>query len=246
MVLRVADLPETVTWLHKPAMFAAALALAFPAAARTVVLQSTGPSAGQFPPGRVLAEPLLIKLKRGDRVKVLDAQGTRDLTGPRAIDDRKRRNLSVRRLPTWEALTGGTIVARAAATRDVGRAASPGPTQPLTEQDQLWAIDPSVGGSWCAPAGGLFGLWRRDTSGELGVTVTADEETASVIFAAGQSVARWPTFRAAHQRYRFGLSSGEVHEATLHHLEIAGSASDLAADLTKRGCFQQLSILLAE
>src|SRR5882762_593095 len=69
----------------------AGASLTLPASARTLVLAASGPSAASFPPGKLLAEPLSLALRRGDMLKLLDGRGVRILTGPATIRERQAR-----------------------------------------------------------------------------------------------------------------------------------------------------------
>src|SRR5262245_7287326 len=61
---------------------ALALGLAGGAAAQTIVVSSSGPSARTYPAGKTLAAGSRIVLAAGDTLTVLDSRGTRVLRGP--------------------------------------------------------------------------------------------------------------------------------------------------------------------
>lgn len=76
------------------AVFGVLLLAANTASAKTIVIQSSGPSASSYPTGRVLQEPLSIDLRSGGTIKILDTAGTRVLTGPRKIRDANPRKMA--------------------------------------------------------------------------------------------------------------------------------------------------------
>ena len=61
---------------------AALMATAGTAAAETLVVRASGPSAGSFSPGKKLPDGGSVTLKAGDVLTLLDGRGTRTLRGP--------------------------------------------------------------------------------------------------------------------------------------------------------------------
>ena len=61
---------------------AAALIAATAATAAVLVVRSSGPSAGAYPPGKALPETHMLQLKASDTIVLLDSRGTRTLQGP--------------------------------------------------------------------------------------------------------------------------------------------------------------------
>lgn len=214
------------------------------AEARSVVLRATGPSAGQFRSGQILREPLKLELVAGDRLILIDDQGTRDLRGPAKIDDTAPRRVAQMRMPKWEDLVGSRMRPQTGGMR--GRKAVKTPAvRPSTSQDRLWSVDVAVPGNWCTLDPAEIGLWRADaaTTSELGIS--ADGSSATVSWAAGQAEAPWPASLPARDNgaYTLQVGSSAPTTVTLHRVS-GGSTAELARGLATKGCYQQLAILL--
>jgi len=50
--------------------------------AAVLVVRSSGPSAGTYPPGKAIPESTTLKLRANDMIVLLDSRGTRTLKGP--------------------------------------------------------------------------------------------------------------------------------------------------------------------
>ena len=61
---------------------ASAALLTSTASAAVLVVRSSGPSAAAYPPGKALPDNHVLKLKATDTIVLLDARGTRSLSGP--------------------------------------------------------------------------------------------------------------------------------------------------------------------
>ena len=214
------------------------------ASARTLVLHASGPSASKFLPGQVLAEPLFVRLEKGDSLHVLDVQGTRELKGPKTIDDRKMRKLPVRRLPSWEALVG--VRTTTAATRGYGSSPSTNVAMPSTLQNQIWAVDVAAPGHWCAAAESPLSLWRSTATAELSVKLTGASGSSTVTFRKGDKYAAWrePANSSGDRSYSIESEAGSPTTIWVHTLAPAETTTELAQQFVRRGCYQQLAILL--
>ena len=61
---------------------AAAIISSATATAAVLVVRSSGPSAGTYPPGKALPDNHVLKLQASDTVILLDSRGTRTIQGP--------------------------------------------------------------------------------------------------------------------------------------------------------------------
>lgn len=226
----------------------AGLAIAFlsvGAAAKTLVIHSTGPSAKAYPPGRMLDEKKVIVLRSGDRLTLLDERGTRVLKGPSSVMlDDKSKPVGI----TWENLVGSTRLPTAGGVRSLGSQA--GSTQamprPKTDQDRLWDVDPTVAGDWCVADQKAVWLWRRDISSEWKMTLEGENKIVAVAWPRGQHRVAWPKnlLVKSNSRVTAYMPNQPKRELVLHTIALGQNAMDLGHALADSGCFQQLSVLI--
>ena len=215
--------------------------------AKVLVLRASGPSAQQFRPGRVLPEPLKIKLKVGDRLSLLDAKGTRELMGPATVNDQSGTKDKTPRL-TWDNLVGTGLRVDAAGIRGQKVARERGPQSIPHERGQvdLWQIDPEIAGDWCVNDLSAIELWRPVTSGIMQVSLKHGEVSAGAAWRSGQSVISWPrALRASEQEpYTLEVGRGMPNQIVLHKVDFGSDLDELARKLASRGCYHQLRMLL--
>ena len=219
------------------------------AGAKTLVLQSTGPSAKQYPPGRVLLEPLNVTLESGDRISLLDAKGTREIRGPATIRDKIPRTASGTTLPTWGELIGSQMRPAAAAVRgspNRGEGLSQA-QRPSTVQNSLWQIDPTVGGDWCIIEGALPEFWRKDIDRSTSLTITGPPGASGIThFQRGNNTAKWlSSAKAANGApYSVQLGNSTKRQITIHSINLSNTLQKIAEELAKNHCYHQVAILL--
>jgi hypothetical protein len=162
---------------------ACAVGIAGDAWAHTVVIGSSGPSAGTYPAGKTLAAGSRIVLRAGDTLTVLDSRGTRTLRGPATTSAEASATAAN---PSFASLvtTQNRRRARTGAIRGSGDAAKP---------VNLWQIDVAAGGTVCVSDAAAVQLWRPDMKQAATVTITPEGgPSASAAFLAGQNVTAWP------------------------------------------------------
>src|SRR5512139_519291 len=144
------------------------------ATAAVLVVRSSGPSAGAYPPGQALPDDHVLKLKPSDTVILLDSRGTRTVQGPGSF------SVSANAAPSATVRTAGT------SARRVRLGAVRG-----TATRSVWQADLDRSGNVCVANPADLGLWRSDSSAEANVTLTdaASGSKAEVKFSAGQSIA---------------------------------------------------------
>jgi hypothetical protein len=207
------------------------------AEARTVVLRATGPSASEFRPGSILPEPLKLKLKAGDRLTVLDTDGTRQLVGPAVVNDTIKRPPRPARKLTLDDLVGSRSRPRTGAVR------GPGVPRPA----ELWQVDPARGGDWCAIDLASIALWRSDASRPADLNLSSEAGSTTVIhWNRGDTTLGWPTAvpPADSARYTFAGATKSKTVLTLHKVQAHSSLKELARDLDEHRCDEQLQFLL--
>ena len=231
---------------HLGVAVACGLALSFASAApaRSVIVRSTGPSADQLQPGRVLPDPLVLRLLAGDMVTVLDEQGTRELRGPATINETSKPAALPSAKVNWKSVLGARLRARAAGTR--GKDEAP-PLVPVpTAQQNLWLIDPRVAGTWCVTDLTVLGFWRADPKNSDALTLRADAQSATVEWLAGQPTIAWPDAVVPRNgaRYTLALADGNPRTLALETVSQSTNLESLADQLADHGCYHQLGILV--
>ena len=215
---------------------------AAPAHAGTIVVRSNGPSAGAYPPGKVLPAGGQIPLKAGDTLTVLDSGGTRVLKGPGNVAVSGTGAASVNGFKALIADTG-VRQTRTGATRGVGG----GPAHPTN----VWTVDASKPGPFCVINPASVSVWRPDNSaaGQLALTRLGDGKKFTLEFLPGESVRAWPTADLPvvdGSRYRIdGAASASATTITTRLLPAAPpSLDDAATALLAKGCTSQLDLLI--
>lgn len=200
-------------------------------AAAVLVVRSSGPSAAAYPPGKALPDTHVLKLKASDSVILLDSRGTRTLNGPGNF------SVSATAAPAAMARTAGTSARRVrlGAVRGTG-------------VRSVWQADLSQSGNVCIANPADLGLWRADSRSEANVTLSdaASGKKADVTFAAGQSIAPWPTSLPATSGTKIAVSGlGEPATLTLRVLSpVPTGLEGMAQSLIRANCQAQLDVLI--
>jgi hypothetical protein len=210
---------------------AAAILSTTAATAAVLVVRSSGPSASTYPPGKALPDDHVLKLKPSDTVILLDSRGTRTVQGPGSF------SVSANAAPAAAVRTAGT------SARRVRLGAVRG-----TATRSVWQADLDRSGNVCIANPADLGLWRADSSGEANVTLAdaASGKKADVKFAAGQSIAPWPSELPATSGTKVsvtGLSAPTT--LTLRVLSpIPTGLEGMAQGLIRANCEAQLDVLI--
>lgn len=219
--------------------FGGAIGFAGMAAAQTVVISASGPSARSYPAGKSLAAGTRIVLAAGDTLTVLDSRGTRTLRGPVTT---AAEAAATRANPSFAALvaTQNRRRARTGAIRGTGEAAKP---------TNLWHVNVTVDGTVCVADPAAVQLWRPDMQRAATLTVTAESgPSAKVPFIVGQSVTSWPSNLPIAEGSGYVLSGGLLaRPVRLRFTMLGAPASDPAgtyAALDAKGCNAQKQLLL--
>ena len=158
----------------------AGAALAAPGMASAgVVVKSSGPSAGQYPVGRQVADTATITLRNGDKITVLTDNGTSVLQGPGdfvvgqgATRTRSRFSSLSRRQASSSARTG--------AVRGAGTDAPPPPPEGPQAPPNLWYVNLGTSGAICLYDLDRVRLWR--STAESAENYTFVDQTAQTSF----------------------------------------------------------------
>ena len=210
---------------------AAAIISSATATAAVLVVRSSGPSASTYPPGKALPDDHVLKLKPSDTVIILDSRGTRTVQGPGSF------SVSASAAPASPVRAAGT------SARRVRLGAVRG-----TATRSVWQADLDRSGNVCIANPADLGLWRADSSGEANVTLTdaASGKKADVKFAAGQSLAPWPSELPAASGTKVNVSGLTAPTTlTLRVLSpIPTGLEGMAQSLIRANCEAQLDVLI--
>ena len=220
-----------------------AVSVASAAIAGPMVIRASGPSAANFRPGTRLASDSAVALKAGDLLVVLDAQGTRSLQGPGSF-----------RFDQAPAAQGSAVLAYASLlTQKTERRARIGavrgvapPADLIPQPPGVWAIDASTSATVCVLDPAQVAIWRRDPMAAQTLTLTrsSDARTATIAFAAGQSLAEWPGALAPATAAKYVVSGGGAPVTlTVKPIAAPESVDQLGTLLFDNQCQSQLDRL---
>lgn len=212
-----------------------------------VVIASSGPSSGSFPPGKKLADDATITLKVADSVTILDAKGTRVLRGVGTFTVGAG-NGTVSRASTFAALTQQRSAQRVRTGAVRGSATA-------QMSPNLWYVDLTRSGTFCVTDPAAVRVWRpvKDGTASYAIQDGKHASTASLDFADGVTVAPWNAVAAPvadRASYTIAAASGnsatsaaKVTFAVLPAQDYA--PEDLVVALMAKGCTAQVDLLAA-
>jgi hypothetical protein len=208
---------------------AAALALVSSAAlSSVVVVKSLGPSAKAYPPGKTLPENARITLQGGDVVTVLGPNSAKTLRGPGNFDPKQ------------------VTLASAAGQRGRFGALRTGA---IAHNPSIWDIDATQSGKVCIDPAKLQ-LWRPESDGAATIQIrSADGKSQPLTWAAGKSLATWPTALPITTGAQFEVEwTGSGDKSNVDVVIVHSPPGDLvgaAKLLIENGCQNQLDLLVA-
>ncbi len=221
------------------ALSVAGLAITPQIAEAGVVVSASGPSAGQYPVGRQIADNERITLRDGDAITVLNNGGTRVFSGAGTYMLSQQSGSSNNR--AFAALT----TQRSATRARTGAVRSSGATE--VTNPNLWYVDVSTSGTICLPAANGIRLWRADTQANSTYSITAPDVETAVTFPAGEMLATWDldTPPSEGTTYTIGHAPGSqaVKVQFVFLTETPDTPEDLAATLIANDCMAQIELM---
>lgn len=229
-----------MSWIKTASKIAAIATglIATSALAGTIVVRASGPSAGLYPPGKSIMAAS-ITLRPGDTLVLLDAKGTRTLSGAGA------HSISGGSAAVAPSALGALI--RSSGARQVRTGAVRGGTTGPAKPPSLWYVDASRGGTVCVADSAATNVWRPDMTTAARYSIWSGGESVPLNFAPGQSVRPWPAQLplTAGARYRIAASNGAPVEIVVQSVGTPdGSADAIGAALIAKGCTRQLDQLV--
>ncbi|MBA2933264.1 hypothetical protein HZF05_04070 [Sphingomonas sp. CGMCC 1.13654] len=214
------------------------------AAADVMILRATGPSSPRFTAGRMLPDNAKIALVANDQLVLLDAHGTRTLTGPGGF-------------VAGAVTSGGTTSLASLAGARTERRARIGavrgePGSGPAFQPNIWFVDAGKSGTACVTSATGVTLWRADSETEGDMTVAGPSaKPATLHWIKGQTTKAWPQSVpvAAGGAYRLtgaGVPAGGSNISFAIVPPVAdGDMQALANTMAAHGCKAQVDVFIA-
>ena len=228
----------------------AAVAVSGVAAAQSMVVRASGPSASKYPAGTKLKDGDKLVLAAGDRVVLMKDGKTRSLSGPGSFEASA---------PVTASQNTSTAVTRMLAKGPTMRSRggfSRGSDEKMVSDARapnLWLLDYRESGTFCVADPASLLIWRPEMDSDqlLRIEQTAAQGGAhdTVAFVQGANYRKWPTdsvplkFGVDYQLSGGGLSAPvTVRFAALEAVPDSAEAS--AEALLAKGCRHQLDRLV--
>ncbi len=171
------------------AVAVAAIALAGTAAAQSMVVRSTGPSASKYPTGAKLKSSDKLTLVAGDKIVLMQAGKTRTLSGPGTFG-------ATGTVQASQSLGGNVtrMLAKGPTMRSRG-GFSRGDTPAATDvrAPNLWLLDYREAGTFCVLDPALLMLWRPNMEGDTALEIESAGKKTTVAIVDGANFRKWPT-----------------------------------------------------
>ena len=216
-------------------------ALAGTALAGPVVVRAVGPSAGAYPVGKKLADSAQLVLKPGDTLVLLDAKGTRTVSGPgpfAAVSTGTRAGATQ---------TASQILRTNSSSERRGGAVRGGLPTMDTSSPNLWFVDLTKSGTMCVADPASLRVWRATSDKAADVKVSGAGASGAITLPAGATVADWPksvpvTDGAEYTVAMNGMAPAKIKFVTV---PMPTNVEDTASQLIAKGCKTQLDLLIA-
>lgn len=167
-----------------------AMAIVGTAAAQSMVVRSTGPSASKYPTGAKLKSTDKLTLVSGDKVVLMQAGKTRTLSGPGTFG-------ASGTIQASQSMSGtvARMLAKGPTTRSRGWF-SRGPNDPApvdARAPNLWLLDYREAGTFCVADPATLMLWRPNMEGDTALEIEGAGKKATVALVDGANFRKWPT-----------------------------------------------------
>jgi hypothetical protein len=166
-----------------------ALAVAGAAAAQSMIVRSTGPSAAKYPTGAKLKSTDRLTLVAGDKVVLIQSGKTRTLSGPGTysasgtVQASQSMGATVARMLA----KGPQMRSRGGFSRGPDEAA---PTD--IRAPNLWLLDYREGGTFCVADPATLMLWRPHMESDELLKIEHGDRGETVAFVSGANFRKWP------------------------------------------------------
>ncbi len=224
----------------------AAVAIAGTAAAQSMVVRSTGPSAAKYPAGTKLKSSDKLTLASGDKVVLMQAGKTRTLSGPGTFG-------ATGTVAASQSLGGNVtrMLAKGPTMRSRGGFSREGVTQAPTElrAPNLWLLDYREAGTFCVLDPAVLMLWRPNMVGDTALEIESAGKKTTVAIVDGANFRKWPTdVLPVQYGTDYRLSGGGLAKPVTVRFSAVENAPDTVEGsidmLMAKGCSPQLNRLV--
>ncbi|MDO9362509.1 MAG: hypothetical protein Q7T60_06255 [Sphingopyxis sp.] len=223
-----------------------AVAVVGTAAAQSMIVRSTGPSASKYPTGAKLKPSDKVTLVAGDKVVLMQAGKTRTLSGPGTFGASGTVQAS-------QSLSGNVtrMLAKGPTMRSRG-GFSRGPNDPVPvdmRAPNLWLLDYREAGTFCVVDPATLMLWRPNMEGDTALEIEGAGKKATVALVDGANFRKWPVDTLPVQYgVDYRLSGGGLAapvKVRFTKIETAPDTAEASVDvLMAKGCSPQLNRLV--
>ena len=216
------------------------------AAAQSMVLRSTGPSAGKYPTGARLKSTDKLTLVAGDKVVLMQSGKTRTLSGPGTYGatGTVQASQSLGGNVTRMLAKGPTMRSRGGFSRGPGDEAPANVRAP-----NLWLLDYREAGTFCVLDPALLMLWRPNMEGDTALEIESAGKKATAAIVDGANFRKWPTDALPVQYgtdYRLS-GGGLARPVTVRFIAVENAPDTVEGSvdmLMAKGCSPQLNRLV--
>jgi hypothetical protein len=239
------DLPKGRLALSAAAAIMA-VAVVGSAAAQSMVVRSTGPSASKYPTGAKLKSADKLTLVAGDKVVLMQAGKTRTLSGPGTFG-------ASATIQTSQSMSGTVtrMLAKGPTMRSRGGfSRGPGDTAPVEARaPNLWLLDYREGGTFCVANPATLMLWRPNMDGDTALEIESAGKKSTVAIVDGANFRKWPTdVLPVQYGVDYRLSGGGLAAPVTVRFTALENAPDTVEGsvdmLMAKGCTPQLNRLV--
>lgn len=224
----------------------AAIACVGTAAAQSMVVRSTGPSASKYPAGAKLKSADKLTLVTGDKVVLMQAGKTRTLSGPGTFGatGTVQASQSLGGNVTRMLAKGPTMRSRGGFSR------GPGDETPANVRaPNLWLLDYREAGTFCVLDPAVLMLWRPNMEGDTALEIESAGKKATVAIVDGANFRKWPTdVLPVQYGTDYRLSGGGLAKPVMVRFAAIENAPDTVEGsvdmLMAKGCSLQLNRLV--
>ena len=224
----------------------ATIAFAGTAAAQSMVVRSTGPSAGKYPTGTKLKSTDKLSLVAGDKVVLMQSGKTRTLSGPGTFGatGQIQANQNMGATVTRMLSTGPTMRSRGGFSRGAET-----DTPINVRAPNLWLLDYREAGTFCVVDPATLMLWRPNMEGDTALEIESAGKKATVAIVDGANFRKWPTDTLPVQYgVDYRLSGAGLAKPVTVRFAAMGTVPDTVEGsvdmLMAKGCSPQLNRLV--
>lgn len=168
----------------------AAVAVTGTAAAQSMVVRSSGPSAAKYPTGTKLKANDKVTLVAGDKIVLMQAGKTRTLTGPGTFNA----NATVQASQSMSATVTRMLASGPSMRSRGGFSRGADEVKPAeVRAPNLWFLDYREGGTFCVADPATLMLWRPFMDSDQLLKIEHGDKSQTVALVEGANFRKWPT-----------------------------------------------------